>query len=171
MKNKWRKIISLVLTALFLLYFPCFEVTAASEDFSNNKESGDDVVQIEATIYELPEDYFADKPSARTMLINCFILINCSEEGIIVDFSTGSTQKASVLGVKDIKVQKKVWYGWKTVAESDGAEVSDRATMGCSILVTGVELNETYRILCTHYGNVDEYIEGENNSGEFVYKY
>lgn len=169
--KKWRKVISLVLAAVFLLYIPCFEAKAASYETDMRNECDDGVVKIEAIPYEVPDDFFEDRPSTRTMLIDCFILVSCSEEGILANISTGTTQKASVVGIKDIKVQKKVWYGWKTVAESDGIEVYDRLSVGCSILVTGAEFNATYRILCTHYGNVDEYIEGDNDTGEFVYKY
>lgn len=76
------------------------------------------------------------------------------------------------MGVKDIKIQKKTWYGgWTTVAISEGKEVSDRSIMGITILYSNAVKDATYRIKCIHYGDVNGYIEGENDSGEFVFTY
>lgn len=106
-----------------------------------------------------------------TMLAQCIISVSGSDDGMCINITTGSVGRASVLGVKDIQIQKKVWYGWKTVAVCSGGESYDHASMGISILYDNAIKDETYRITCVHYGDVDGYIEGTNDTGEFVYTY
>ena len=64
-----------------------------------------------------------NQSQARTMMVDCYISICSSEAGMHIEISTCTVDMASVLGVKDIKIMKKVWYGWKTVATSNGGEV------------------------------------------------
>ncbi len=109
--------------------------------------------------------------NTRTMLINCSILTSCSEDGLHIEIMTGSAGTASVLGVKDIVIMKKVWYGWKTIATGNGGEDYDCTFMGLMIDYPNVEVGETYRITCVHYGNVNEYTEGTNDTGGFVFQY
>lgn len=89
-----------------------------------------------------------------------------------IDISTGVVGTASVLGVKDIKIWKKTWYGgWDLVATSSGGESYNRTLTGVSILYANAVKGATYKITCVHYGNVDGYIEGENDSGAFVFNF
>lgn len=164
-KKKIQLVISLALTAMFLACVPCTEVAAAE----TNVVDVDKVEVLEATVYELPGDQI--NVGLRTMLAQCIISVSSSSEGMLVDITTGATGIASVIGVKDIKIQKKVWYGWSTVAVSSGGEANDCASMGCSVLYTGAVKGETYRVTCVHYADVDGYEEGENNTGEFVFTY
>lgn len=157
--------ISTMLATVFVLMAPGVEVQA-----SDGTAREEEPIHVEVEVRDLPDDYFKDTPTARTTLTNCFILYSCSEDGLEVDISTGAARTASVLGVKDIKVEQKVWYGWKTVLTSDGYEVYNRASSGCSF-VYDAEVGETYRISCVHYGTVDEYTEIENDTGSFEFQY
>ena len=86
-------------------------------------------------------------------------------------FSTACVGTASVIGVKDIKVQQKMWYGWKTVLTSDGAENKNENVFACDLTYSEAVKGKTYRVLCTHYANVDVYEEFENDTGAFKFTY
>lgn len=155
----------LVMTAL-LMGFSGFSSMAATADMALE----DEVEVMEATIIEEPD--ISAEAVPYTMLVNCIIGVSKCSEGMAIDISTGTVGEASVLGVKDIKVLKKTWYGgWKTVAVSDGGEVYNRTTMGISLVYKGAEEGATYKITCVHYGNVNGYIEGTNDGSEFVYNF
>lgn len=127
---------------------------------------------IEVLYATLREDIGFSGISLYTMLADCVITASCDSDGMHIDISTAVVGTASVLGIKDVKIQKKTWYGgWKTVAVSDGREAYDRGTMGISLLYENAEKGATYRISCIHYGDVNGYTESEHVSGEFVFTY
>lgn len=129
-----------------------------------------EVEVLEATVVEDLE--LDSEISPYTMLTSCIITASGASDGMHIDISTGTVGTASVLGVKDVKIKKKTWYGgWKTVAVSDGGEAYNLSTMGVNILYRNAVKDSKYRITCIHYGNVDEYYEGENDSGEFLFTY
>jgi len=153
------------LAAMIMVNTFTLEVSAA-ETVVIEKEA---IEQMETVITE--ERSASGNPYARTFLVNCIIAIKNSSDGMLVEFITDATEIASVLGVKDIKIQKKVWYGWKTVATSTGAESHNVGGFNCDVLYTGAELGETYRISCVHYGTVDSYTEVENQTEGFIFTY
>lgn len=168
-RKRWSKIISLALAAAFLLCLPCPQVYAASDGVHG--EDDGDAEHLESTVYVLPEEELADLPSPCTMLVNCSIVIGCRDDGLVVDITTMSTEKAEYLGIKDIQVQQKVWYGWKKVAYADDAEVSNCKSMGVSLVYAGAEVGETYRVHCVHYGKVDSYTEESHDSESVIFKH
>lgn len=64
-----------------------------------------------------------------------------------------------------------MWYGWKTVLVSDGAESVDRASFGANLTYADAIKDKTYRVICTHYADVDGYEESVNDTGAFKYTY
>lgn len=161
--KKLQTIVSMALTILLLASMPCAEASAAGLTEAENVEV------MEATVWEPAEQ--GEAPQLRTGFINCMISVISLPEGMLIAISTETTKTAKLIGVKDIKVQKKVWYGWSTVAVSDGREDTDASVMGCQMMYAGAEKGETYRILCTHYADVDGYAELDNDSGDFIYTY
>lgn len=143
-------------------------VAAASDDFSTD---GDAEVEImEAVFIEDPDLPGGIVP--YTMLTDCVITASKCSEGMAIDISTGVVGTASVIGIKDVKVKKKTWYGgWETVAVSDGKESYNRTTMGISLIYKGAEEGATYKITCVHYADVNGYIEHTNDGSEFVYNF
>ena len=107
----------------------------------------------------------------RTTLFNNVITMAFSVDGLLMDFSTACYGEASVIGVKDIKVQQKVWYGWKTVYTSDGAENLNENVFAYTLLYPDAVKDRTYRVTCTHYANVDVYEEVPNDTGSFKFTY
>lgn len=143
-------------------------MAAVSNDLSMDGDA--EVEVMEAVLVDDPDLLGGVMP--YTMLTNCIITASKCSEGMAIDISTGTVGESSVLGVKDVKVLKKTWYGgWKTVAVSDGGEVYNRTTMGISLVYKGAEEGATYKITCVHYGNVNGYIEYTNDGSEFVYNF
>lgn len=161
------KLMALLMSAMFLANVPRMEVSAAEAQSVVDEE----VEVLEATVINGGEIGEKTNSNARTFLVNCMINTYSSSKGLLVECFTDATQTASVLGVKDIKIQKKVWYGWKTVATSTGGEEYNTEMMGCSVLYSNAEYGETYRISCVHYGNVDGYNEVENQTEGIVFTY
>ncbi|MBQ4259003.1 MAG: hypothetical protein IJB84_01905 [Lachnospiraceae bacterium] len=107
---------------------------------------------------------------AKTALVNCTISFSKSSSGLHIEITTGcGNGVASYLGIKDVKIEQKVWYGWKTIATGSGGQQSNCSIMGISIDYPNVTAGETYRISCVHYGNYDGYHELSNQTSEFVY--
>ena len=144
---------------------------AAEADIMTDGTGEEDEVEVlYATLIEDIESSSGISP--YTMLADCIIGVSCASDGMHIDISTGVVGTGSVLGVKDVKIQKKTWYGgWKTVAVCSGSESYDRGTMGISILYENAEKGATYRISCIHYGDVNGYTEFENVTGEIVFTY
>ena len=107
-----------------------------------------------------------------TTLVDCEIIMAFSAtEGLVMTFSTSCVGEASVLGVKDIKIQQKMWYGWKTVATSEGTESYNCTLFAADVIYPDAIKDKTYRVIATHYGNVDGYEEAVNDTGAFKYTY
>ena len=110
--------------------------------------------------------------SARsTTFIDTSIDISYSANGMYVAITTGMNTTASLVGAKDIKVQIQNGSDWVTVAVSDGGEAYN--TTSCVLAFTYADsiVGETYRVVCTHYGDVDGYREmyHETNGFKCVY--
>lgn len=161
-KKGLRHIISLALTAALLTGMPALEVNAAAEDGSLDQKV--EVLEAEVTVLETAA------PVTRTMISSRFIDVGTDSQGMVITITTAVTKKASVVGVKDVKIYKKVWYGWKEVATSDGGEALDCVSMNVKIHYTNAEIGETYKITCVHYGDVDGYTEEPGDSGSFKYQ-
>lgn len=163
-KRKMRIFFCTALAAMFLVSAPCTQALAAEAD------TGYEEVQVlEASVYALPVE--ENTPSLQTLFGSCSIDISGSDSGMLIEIHTQSYGISSVIGVKDIKIQKKVWYGWQTVATSSGGELTNVSNVVCSVLYENAEKGETYKITCVHYANVDGYKEGTSDTGAFVYNY
>lgn len=89
---------------------------------------------------------------------------------ILIDVSTSTNFVAKKVGVRDVYVQEKVWYGWKTIAQA--ADYDENTSLfSAQIHCTNAEKGKTYRVLCTHYATDSsgaEYTQ-TNETQEFVY--
>ena len=125
-------------------------------------------VYAEEQVYEVEKTYGVQP---LTTLLDCEIIMSFSTDGLNLRFTTGCMDVASVIGVKDIKVQQKMWYGWKTVCMSDGAENQDKAMAIVSFTYPDAVKDRTYRVLATHYADYDGYEEVVNDTGAFKFTY
>lgn len=140
-----------------------------AEIYLYQTEDDEKVEVLEAQLIDVEE---GSEIVPYTMMTQCTIAVSKGSDGMKIDISTCSVGTSSVIGVKNIKVQKKNWLGlWTTVATCSGAEVYNSSSFGMTTTYTGAEEGATYRILCTHYANVDGYTEGDNDSGSFKYNF
>ena len=161
--RKGRTIVAFLLALLFAVSAPAQEVRA--EEYNENT-THTFIVASETQEY----DSFGVQPV--TTLVNCQIIMAFSaDEGLVMTFTTSCVGLAKVIGVKDIKVQQKMWYGWKTVLVSDGAESVDRASFAADLTYPDAIKDKTYRVICTHYADYDGYEESVNDTGAFKFTY
>ena len=160
----------LVMTVVFVETLGFTSVVAEAGSLVEQGNENAEVEVLEATVIE---DFdLSSGISPYTMLRDCTIGVSGASDGMHIDISTGVAGTASVLGIKDVKIYKKTWYGgWDYVAFSSGGEAKNCGTMLINILYANAVKDATYKITCVHYGNVDGYIEGSNDSGAFVFTY
>lgn len=162
--RKGRTIVAFLLALLFAVNVPAQEVRA--EEYNNENTTLTVVVTNKTPEY----DPYGVQP--LTTLLNCEIIMAFrADEGLSMTFTTSSVGPAKVIGVKDIKVQQKVWYGWKTVLISDGTESYDRSSFAADLTYSDAIKDKTYRVICTHYADVDGYEEVVNDTGAFKFTY
>ena len=113
--RKGRTIVAFLLAMFFAVSAPAQEVRA--EGYNNEGST------LTVAVANKTQEYDLLKVQPITTLFDCEIIMAFrADEGLSMTFTTSSAGEAKVIGVKDIKVQQKVWYGWKTVFISDGAE-------------------------------------------------
>ena len=158
------KVVAFLLAAVFLLNVSGQRVCA-------QENIGNQVITIGTAEGDGTTNYsYSIRP--LTTLVDCEIIMAFSAtQGLIMTFTTASMGDASVIGVKDIKVQQKVWYGWKTVATSDGTEGYDQAIFAADVIYPDAIKDKTYRVIATHYADVDGYEEVVNDTGAFKFTY
>ena len=162
--RKGRTIVAFLLAMFFAVSAPAQEVRA--EGYDNEGST------LTVAVANKTQEYDLLKVQPITTLFDCEIIMAFrADEGLCMTFTTSSAGPAKVIGVKDIKVQQKVWYGWKTVFISDGTESNDRSTFAADLVYPDAIKDKTYRVICTHYADVDGYEEVVNDTGAFKYTY
>ena len=151
--------LGLVLVAFVLFNTPTVEAFAA-EDVQAVDEN---VVELKADVRDIVGN--PDVSLYATTFSEASITISFSSAGMLVEIATCTTKTASVVGCKDIVIQKQGLFGWTTVATSSGGASYNVTGSVCTVLYDGAVKGETYRVLCTHYANVDGYNEASNDSG------
>ena len=161
--RKGRTIVAFLLAILFAVSAPTQEVQA--EEYNEN-------TTLTVVVANKTPEYDPYGVQPLTTLFDCEIIMAFrADEGLCMTFTTSCAGDAKVIGVKDIKVQQKVWYGWKTVFISDGAESYDSAIFGADLVYPDAIKDKTYRVICTHYADVDGYEEVVNDTGAFKFTY
>lgn len=158
-----KKITCTLLTVILLNASLVMPVFAAEES---------KVEVLEATVTEYELSSLGEIATRSTTFVNNAINVFFESDGMHITIYTGTSITASVLGVKDIEVQKKGLFGiWKTVAFATGGEAYNVGLMSVSMVYSGAIEGENYRICCTHYGNVDEYREMYHETSEITCAY
>ena len=81
-----------------------------------------------------------------------------------MSFTTSCIGTASVIGVKDIKVQQKmVWLG-KRCLSLMVQNLMIAQFFGANLKYPEAIKDRTYRVICTHYADVDGYEEVVNDT-------
>lgn len=155
-----KKLSSMLLIVAILLSCPSVDAKAAGTETTQPI-----VFEMQAQGYNNNSGISPYATSFTTMEIE--ISYNQSY-GMSITIDTSVSGTASVIGAKDIEIQKKGLFGiWSTVATSSGDEAYN--TSGCIVsgYFSGVEEGEYYRVTCVHYADVEGYREVYHESGEF----
>ena len=164
-KKKWKvNVLATLLVIAFAINIPGIE-SFAKENVT------DGVPNVVVTVANKEMGYNSLGVQPLTTMFDCEIIMAFTLNGLEMDFTTSCVDIASVIGVKDIKVQQKMWYGWKTVLISDGGETYDSAIFGADLKYADAIKDKTYRVICTHYADVDGYEEVVNDTGAFKFTY
>lgn len=121
-------------------------------------------------VYEGINNFERSVQSRGNGIISATLNVTPRTNEILIEMSTTCSFIATKVGVKNVYVQEKVWYGWKTIAKAADYAANSN-TFGGDASCTNAEKGKTYRVLCTHYAiesNGTEHIV-ENQSEEFVY--
>ncbi len=164
MFKKIKNVLLWALVAVTLVSSINLEVFAAE----NPVEDGEEVENLEAII----ECYENDSGIAPiTSFGNATITVSRGDRGMEVCITTVVNGTASIVGVKDIKIKHKVWWGWDTVATSSGGCVYDSEGMSCTLYYAGAIQGDSYKISCVHYADVDGYHELKSETTDFIYNF
>ena len=165
MQKKLSKLAKTLVIILLLISVWSTQVVAASPDTMSPE-----VVDLDATIYEYTNE--SGISTYATIFQDASITITYhSSVGMEVVILTYVNGTASVVGVKDIKIQAKSGNSWVTVATSAGGEVTNARGMGCEVTYAGAIEGVTYRVVCTHYANYEGYRELYHESVGMVCDY
>jgi hypothetical protein len=164
-KQKSGKIVALALALIFAFSVPVQEAHAEEANLNENST-------MKVIVTNMSPEYSISDVQPVTTLFDCEIIMAFKmDEGLCMTFTTSCAGTASVIGVKDIKVQQKMWYGWKTVLTSDGAENCNEPIFAAGLKYADAIKDRTYRVICTHYADVDGYEEVVNDTGAFKFTY
>ena len=107
---------------------------------------------------------------ATPMLTECIAGVGIASNGLSISFDTTATQSAKEIGVRNVVLQEKTWYGgWNDI--SMGSYYTNNSDWySVSFVYTAAEEGKTYRVKCTHYAKYDTTeIAMENTSSEITY--
>lgn len=169
MRRKVKRVLGLMFAAVTLVCMPSSQVFAAE----NVAEIEEEITVIQGELVENTslEVRNVNENLRATTFIDAGVAISCSSEGLLLEFVTSTNKEASTIGVKDIVIQKKVWYGWSTVAvAADGGE-SNTSLSVYRVLYRDAVKGSTYRVTCNHYADVDGYRELADDTGEILFTY
>ena len=163
-----KKVISLAIVAALLVATPAYEALAAEELITVSPN----IVVLEGTLLEQNEQQGSSiVPFSNTTISDASIIVAYSSEGMKIQINTSMSPPGAYVGVKDIKIQKKVFLGWETVATSEGGQNTNTSLSAYGILYTGAVKGETYRVSCTHYGYYNKYVEVKNVTAGYLCSY
>ncbi len=160
MKKGFKSFIALLMVVVMSNVL-CGKVSAAAE----NKE----IEQLQAQVMEVHNH--SDFSALSTDFITASISVSKINNAMYISITTILNDTASIVGVKDIVIWHKEGGNWVAVATSSGGSVNQTDGMSCVVTYANAIQGDTYKITCTHYGNVDEYRELKNDSGEFKYNF
>ena len=155
-----KKVLIVVLTMMMLFTSKNLNVFAQEEN---------QIEQLGCLVREgeLDNDIIA----RTTTFVDNTITIGYDTNGMYVSIVTCMNQIASVVGVKDIEIQVQNGNEWVTVAVSSGGELSNTRSCVVDLNYSGAVRGYTYRVVCTHYGDVDGYKELYHESEGFKCEY
>ena len=160
MSIKKKKVI-LLLTVIGCLFVGNLTTFAAEKPFVEVPQSKIEVVSEEKNGTNL-----LSSPS----LLACTVGVGIADNGLLITFDTDATDVADEIGVKNVVVQEKTWYGgWRDIPANNYCTYNSDYYAG-DIVYTGATKGTTYRVKCTHYAKFGSTeLTLDNTSSELVY--
>lgn len=167
---KLKKILGLGL-AIVLAFTANPVSVSAKEIIQTMSMFSENIIEDDTQIsYEGLNNYEMSRFARGNGIIAANLTVTPRTNEILITAGTTTNFIASTIGIKNVYVQEKVWYGWKTIAQTSGQDSNTYVYDGqCSC--TNATKGKTYRVLCTHYAiesNGTEHTVA-NQSEEFVY--
>lgn len=159
MRKKLKAI--LLLTALGCLIIGNLNVLAANSFFVEVPQN-----KIEVVPSEMESAVTLSDPS----LLACGVGIGIADNGLLMSFDTNATQVADEIGVRNIVLQEKTWFGtWNDISVGSYCSYNSDFYLG-EIVYTAAKKGTTYRIKCTHYAKYgSNELSMNNTSSELTY--
>lgn len=155
MKTRVRLFVLLV--TIGCLIMGNMSVFAAEKDFLESPRN-----QIEVFSEENDDIEVLSSPT----LAACTVGLGIASNGVSISFVTSANQAADEIGVKNIVLQEKTWYGWKDLPISNLYTSNSDMYVG-GVTYTNAEKGKTYRVHCTHYakyGNTELTLYNESDN-------
>lgn len=174
MKRLFKKLMGIGLASIMLVSANgSMSVLAADsiEILQVSSESTNEVIPKDAVVYEGIHNSEGSVIARGNYIITASLKVTPCEDEILIEVITGCTFEATEVGARDLRVEQKVWYGWKTIAYLENSHVEDLGSHAFSTHCRSAEKGKTYRVSCTHYAFESDGTEHivENELEEFVY--
>ena len=151
---------SLLLTVMFSLLWGNMNILAKENVFV---ESPQEIIEI------VPETDNSVSVLSNPSLTACEVGIGIANNGLLMSFDTNATHVADEIGVKNVVLQEKTWYGWKDIPVSNYCKYNSDFYMG-DVIYTLATKGTTYRVKCTHYAKFGSTeLTLDNTSSELTY--
>ena len=152
--------ITLLLTLIGCLFMGNLSVFAAENSFI-------ELPQNEVEVISGANDF--NVVLSEPTLLACNVGIGIADNGLLITFDTNASHIADEIGVKNIVLQEKTWYGWKDMPVSNYSKYNSDFYSG-DIVYTLATKGTTYRVKCTHYAKYGSTeLTLDNTSSELVY--
>lgn len=162
-KRLWRSILAAMLAASLLSGVPGFDALAAAGD------SGDmEWVQTDAA----PEEKLGAGGQMRICVSGISIGFASDPDGLFVSLSSSVERPAAVIGVREIVLEEKGFFGWHEVgAPIEGACLYRTTGFLHSFTYKDAIHKKQYRVSATFYANADTYDYVRVTSTDYTYYY
>ena len=136
------------------------------------------ILAAESDFYEVPNEQTklhveteeSIVPLSDPTLAGCRLGIGVASNGLSITFVTSASEVADEIGVKNVVLQEKTWYGWKDIPASNYYTNNSSTYVG-EIVYKNAEAGKTYRAYCTHYAKYGSTeLTLYNITNNFVYK-
>lgn len=165
-----KRFLGLALAAILAFTVNPVSVSAKESVENMNVVAESNNIIEEDVVYEGESNFEMSRMARGSSISAASLRVTPRTDEILIEMITGCSFVASKVGVRDVYVQEKVWYGWKTIAQAADYNTNVTSFVG-SCHCTNATKGKTYRVLCTHYAiesNGTEHVV-ENQSEEFVY--
>lgn len=152
-----------VLAMVLFCCLACSSVTTKAAETSISEIPQDKIVVMNA------DEMAAQQQRANPSLTGCTLEIGVASNGVEITFVTSATQSADEIGVKNVLLQEKTWYGWKDIPISNYCSYNTDIHFS-GVVYTGAEKGKTYRVSCTHYAKFGSTeLTLQNSTNNLVY--